>query len=106
MLLLRRVALHRVSHLAPGRVAPRQLHGSSHVPWPPIPSVRDGALQGPCGHSGSPPDPAMTAWFTTARGDDLDDALERTAHPALTEFWRELVLIQPCMLGVGYLWPR
>jgi hypothetical protein len=31
-------------------------------------------------------DPTMTAWFTTARGDDLDDALERAAHQALTEF--------------------
>jgi hypothetical protein len=22
----------------------------------------------------------MTAWFTTARGDDLDDTMERAAH--------------------------
>jgi DNA repair exonuclease SbcCD ATPase subunit len=28
----------------------------------------------------------MTAWFTTIRGDDLDDTLERTAHQALMEF--------------------
>jgi DNA repair exonuclease SbcCD ATPase subunit len=28
----------------------------------------------------------MTAWFTTARDDDLDDTLERAAHQALTEF--------------------
>jgi hypothetical protein len=28
----------------------------------------------------------MTAWFTTARGDGLDDTLERAAHQALTEF--------------------
>jgi hypothetical protein len=28
----------------------------------------------------------MTAWFTTARGDDLDDTLERVAHQALTKF--------------------
>jgi hypothetical protein len=28
----------------------------------------------------------MTGWFTTARGDDLDDTLERAAHQALTEF--------------------
>jgi DNA repair exonuclease SbcCD ATPase subunit len=28
----------------------------------------------------------MAAWFTTARGDDLDDTLERAAHQALTEF--------------------
>jgi hypothetical protein len=33
-----------------------------------------------------PSDPGMTAWFTTATGDDLDDNLERTAHQALTEF--------------------
>jgi hypothetical protein len=29
----------------------------------------------------------MTAWFTTATGDDLDDTLERAAHQALTEFY-------------------
>jgi hypothetical protein len=29
----------------------------------------------------------MTAWFTMARGDDLDDTLERAAHQALTEFY-------------------
>jgi hypothetical protein len=34
-----------------------------------------------------PTDPTMTAWFTTARGDDLDDTLERVAHQALTEFY-------------------
>jgi hypothetical protein len=28
----------------------------------------------------------MTAWFTTAKGDDIDDALERVAHQALMEF--------------------
>jgi hypothetical protein len=33
-----------------------------------------------------PTDPTMTAWFTTARGDDLDDTLDRAAHRALTEF--------------------
>jgi hypothetical protein len=33
-----------------------------------------------------PTDPTMTAWFTTARGDDPDDTLERAAHQALTEF--------------------
>jgi hypothetical protein len=31
-------------------------------------------------------DPTMTAWFTTAQGDDIDDTLERAAHQALTEF--------------------
>jgi cell division protein FtsB len=33
-----------------------------------------------------PTDPTMTAWFTMARGDDLDDTLERAAHQALVEF--------------------
>jgi hypothetical protein len=33
-----------------------------------------------------PTDLTMTAWFTTARGDDLDDTLERAAHQALMEF--------------------
>jgi hypothetical protein len=33
-----------------------------------------------------PTDPTLTAWFTTARGDDLDDTLERAAHQALTDF--------------------
>jgi hypothetical protein len=28
----------------------------------------------------------MTAWFTTATDDDLDDTLERAANKALTEF--------------------
>jgi hypothetical protein len=33
-----------------------------------------------------PIDPTMTAWFTTARGNDLNDTLERAAHQALTKF--------------------
>jgi hypothetical protein len=36
--------------------------------------------------SAHPTDPTMTAWFTTARGDDLDNTLERATHQALTEF--------------------
>jgi hypothetical protein len=36
--------------------------------------------------SAHPTDPSRTAWFTMARGDDLDDTLERAAHQALTEF--------------------
>jgi hypothetical protein len=42
------------SHLPPRRVAPFWLHGASRVPWPPVLLVRAGAMQGPCGHSGSP----------------------------------------------------
>jgi hypothetical protein len=34
-----------------------------------------------------PADPTMTAWFTTARGENLDDTLERATHQALTEFY-------------------
>jgi hypothetical protein len=33
-----------------------------------------------------PTDPTMTAWFTMAQGDDLDDTLERAAHQSRTEF--------------------
>jgi hypothetical protein len=33
-----------------------------------------------------PSDPGMTAWFTTARCDNLDDTLERAVHQALMEF--------------------
>jgi hypothetical protein len=33
-----------------------------------------------------PSDPGMTAWFTMATDDDLDDTLERGVHQALTEF--------------------
>jgi hypothetical protein len=33
-----------------------------------------------------PTDPTMTAWFTMAQGDDLNDTLERAAHQALTKF--------------------
>jgi hypothetical protein len=33
-----------------------------------------------------PTDPTITAWFTMARGDDIDKTLEGAAHQALTEF--------------------
>jgi hypothetical protein len=33
-----------------------------------------------------PTNPSMTAWVTTAEGDDLDNTLERAAHQALMEF--------------------
>jgi hypothetical protein len=36
--------------------------------------------------SAHPTDLTMMAWFTTARGDDLDDTLERATDQALTEF--------------------
>jgi hypothetical protein len=37
--------------------------------------------------SAHPSDLGMTAWFTTATYDDLDDTLERAAHRALTKFF-------------------
>jgi hypothetical protein len=40
-----------------------------------------------------PTDPTMMAWLTTARGDDLDDTLERAAHQALTEFCERLLSV-------------
>jgi hypothetical protein len=40
-----------------------------------------------------PTDLTMMAWFTTARGDDLDDTLERAAHQALTEFCERHLLV-------------
>jgi hypothetical protein len=39
-----------------------------------------------------PFDLGMTAWFTTATGDDLDDTMERTAHQALMEFYERHLL--------------
>jgi NADPH-dependent ferric siderophore reductase len=40
-----------------------------------------------------PTNPTMTTWFTTARGDDLDDTLERAAHQTLTKFCERHLLI-------------
>jgi hypothetical protein len=40
-----------------------------------------------------PTDPTITAWFTTAQGDDLDDTLERVAHQALMEFCERHLLV-------------
>jgi hypothetical protein len=35
----------------------------------------------------------MTAWFTTARGNDLDNTLERVAHQTLMEFCKHHLLV-------------
>jgi hypothetical protein len=40
-----------------------------------------------------PTDPILTAWFTMARVDDLNDILERAAHQALTEFCERHLLV-------------
>jgi hypothetical protein len=33
-----------------------------------------------------PTNPTMTAWFTMARGDDIDNTLKRATHQTLVEF--------------------
>jgi hypothetical protein len=86
MVSLRWVAPPQVSHPTPGRVAPLRLYGSSHVPWPPTPSVQAGRYKVHVDIPAHSTDPTMMAWFTTAQGDNLDDTLERAAHQALTKF--------------------
>jgi hypothetical protein len=52
-----------------------------------------------------PTDPTMMAWFTTARGDDLDDTLERVAHQALTEFCeRHLPILGDTAIALLPIW--
>jgi hypothetical protein len=52
-----------------------------------------------------PTDPTMMAWFTTARGDDLDDTLERAAHQALTEFCeRHLPVLGDTAIALLPIW--
>jgi hypothetical protein len=75
-----------VSHPAPGRVAPLRLYGAPHVPCRPYCQFGLGRCKVHVDIPAHLTDPTMTAWFTTARGDDLDDTLERAAHQALTEF--------------------
>jgi hypothetical protein len=54
-----------------------------------------------------PTDLTMTASFTTARGDDLDDTLERAAHPALTEFCeRHLPVLGNTTLALLPVWNK
>jgi hypothetical protein len=55
--------------------------------------------------SAHPIDPTMTAWFTTARCDDLDDTLERAAHQALTEFYeRHLPVLGDTAIALLPIW--
>jgi hypothetical protein len=52
-----------------------------------------------------PIDLTMTAWFTTARGVDLDDTLERTAHQAFTEFCeRHLPILDSTAIALLPVW--
>jgi hypothetical protein len=52
-----------------------------------------------------PTNPTMTAWFTTAQGDDLDDTLERATHRALTEFCeRHLSVLGDTAIAMIPIW--
>jgi hypothetical protein len=52
-----------------------------------------------------PTDPTITAWFTTAQGDDLDDTLERAAHQALMEFCeRHLLVLSDTVIALLPIW--
>jgi hypothetical protein len=52
-----------------------------------------------------PTDPTMMAWFATAQGDDLDDALERAAHQALPEFCeRHLPVLDDIAIALLPIW--
>jgi hypothetical protein len=86
MVPLQWVALPWVSHLTPRRVAPFWLHEASRVPWPLYRQFRLGHYKVHVDNPAHPTYPTMTAWFTMALGDDLDDTLERAAHQAFTEF--------------------
>jgi hypothetical protein len=47
----------------------------------------------------------MMAWFATARGDDLDDTLERAAHQALMEFCeRNLPVLSDTAIALLSIW--
>jgi hypothetical protein len=47
----------------------------------------------------------MTACFTTSRGNDLDDTLERAAHQALTEFYeRHLLVLSDTAIALLPVW--
>jgi hypothetical protein len=52
-----------------------------------------------------PTDPIMTAWFTTARGDDLNNTLERVAHQAFTKFCeRHLPILDSTAIALLPVW--
>jgi NADPH-dependent ferric siderophore reductase len=76
----------RFSHPTPGRAAPLRLHGLPTYHSRPYRQFGLGRCKVHVDILAHPTDPTMTAWFTTARDDDLDDTLERDAHQALMEF--------------------
>jgi hypothetical protein len=67
------------------------LHCFGHMGTPvyrvhPYREIGDGRCEVHVDILAHPSDLGMTAWFTTATGNDHDDTLERAAHQALTEF--------------------
>jgi hypothetical protein len=61
------------------------LHCFGHTGTPtyrgcPYREFRRGCCEVRVGIPTHPSDPSMTAWFTTAEGNHLDDTLERFAH--------------------------
>jgi hypothetical protein len=54
-----------------------------------------------------PTDPTMTAWFTTARGDDLNGTVESAAHQALTGFCeRHLPVLGDTTIALLPVWSK
>jgi hypothetical protein len=68
------------SHLTPGCAAPFWLHGDPTYRGHPYCQFRFRRCKVHVDIPAHPTDPTMTAWFTMARGDDLDGTLERAAH--------------------------
>jgi NADPH-dependent ferric siderophore reductase len=55
--------------------------------------------------SAHPTNPIITTWFTMARGNDLDNTLERAAHQALTEFCeRHLLILDGTAIALLPVW--
>jgi hypothetical protein len=68
------------------------LHRFSHMETPMYREFGRGCCEVHMDILAHPFDPGMTAWFTTATGDDLNDTLERDAHQALTGFYEHHLL--------------
>jgi hypothetical protein len=77
----------QVSHPASGCVALVRLHGLLLYRGRPYRQFRLGHCNVHVDIMAHPTDPTMTAWFTMARGDDLNDTLESATNHALMEFY-------------------
>jgi hypothetical protein len=72
---------------------------------PLIPSVWAGRCKVHVDIPAHPTDPTMIAWFTKARGDDLDDTLERAAQQDLTELCdRHLPVLSDTAIALFPIW--